>query len=193
VARPAGEGCLVSWRATKTSGYYEMVFTTQDDTQEKEYGTTVTIPPTMDPANPTKVIFIAGGAARETEPHGDDLSDATDIFETNASTVDPKIVTVESYVHGPLRAYRHSFDTVTTAPNAARTDGPLGNGDVAWSPRFCFRSRFFAIYVLARGINAGSNYAPAKRLEAVYDALTDKVLWRRWQATELRNLGDPTP
>jgi hypothetical protein len=71
-------------------------------------------------------------------------------------------------------------------------------GDISWSPRFCFRSRFFKIYVLAKSIvtmrgNGTPIHGPASRLEAVYDASDDKILWRRWQTTELRRLSDPVP
>ena len=106
----------------------------------------------------------------------------------------------DTFIHGPLRAYRHRLDDPATAPSAARalnpaeTDGP----DISWSPRFCFRSRFFKVYVLARSIvtlkgDGTPVYGPTSRLEAVYDAYLDKVLWRRWQATELRRISDPVP
>ncbi len=96
----------------------------------------------------------------------------------------------DTTVHAPLRAYRHDLDDAATAP--------IASTDVSWSPRFCFRSRFFKVYVLARSIvtlkgSGAPVYGPPSRLEAVYDAVDDKILWRRWQATELRRLSDPVP
>jgi hypothetical protein len=96
----------------------------------------------------------------------------------------------DSTIHGPIRAYRHGVDDAATAPSSAV--------DVSWSPRFCFRSRFFKVYVLARSVvtmrtDGAPVYGPTRRLEAVYDAYEDQVLWRRWQTSELRRLSDPVP
>jgi hypothetical protein len=109
---------------------------------------------------------------------------------------------------------------------------------VQWSPVFCFRSRFFGVYVLGRSLAHGwdpadpssldiptaqrgqvqkmimdGQPAPAqtdplypiymqqykfmndisgeRRLEAVYDAFADKILWQRESITEKRSMGDP--
>ena len=72
-----------------------------------------------------------------------------------------------------------------------------GNGDVSWSPQFAFRSRFFGVYVLGRGRLAKSDLdAPGRllgerRLEGVYDALKDEVIWQRSQLSDKRALGEP--
>lgn len=91
---------------------------------------------------------------------------------------------------------------------------PNFDGDVAWSPQITFRSRFFGIYVLGRGMARLWNSPPGRtppgetpddgltllqnlkcvgerRLEAVYDALKDEILWQRGPATEKRSLADP--
>ncbi|NUN03876.1 MAG: hypothetical protein HUU41_22450, partial [Bryobacteraceae bacterium] len=81
--------------------------------------------------------------------------------------------------------------------------GAAGDGDVAWSPRADFRGRYFMVYILARGIVTISkdpwsgvtttHYGATRRIEALYDALDDELLWRRNISTELRSLGDPSP
>jgi len=199
-------GELREWHAANARGHYEMTFSTADDTQVVAYmgeGTAT------NPGDP--VIFIRGNTQAtpnsgqsltgETPNLDPDLSDGTNVYQISDAMTGK--ATCHSFIHGPLRAYHIpdrgalKYDDPLQAPTATRTDGPLGNGDISWSPRFGFRSRFFAVYVLARGVTTESNgatgYGPTKRLEAVYDALTDKVLWRRWQTTELRNLGDPSP
>lgn len=91
----------------------------------------------------------------------------------------------------------------------------VGNGDVSWGPKFAFRSRFFGIYVLGRGELAGpwpdpNDTSPKattqrttvidrlksqgeKRIEAVYDALLDQIIWQRSPITDKRALGEPAP
>jgi hypothetical protein len=72
--------------------------------------------------------------------------------------------------------------------------GLAGNGDANWSPQFCFRSRYFGIYVLGRGMvqgGGGAQYVGERRLEAVYDAIKDELLWQRSPQGEVRALGDP--
>jgi len=75
---------------------------------------------------------------------------------------------------------------------------PTGNGDVSWSPQFAFRSRFYHIYVLGRGLIQKSDTDPDPpkvsgevRMEAVYDALEDRTLWTRTQLSDKRALGEP--
>lgn len=84
----------------------------------------------------------------------------------------------------------------------AAADPTKNHGDAAWSPRFCFRSRFFKIYVLAHGLEGGPgsdaepgklNFRGTRRLEAVYDALLDRIVWRRRQVTEKRDLSGFDP
>ncbi len=80
-------------------------------------------------------------------------------------------------------------------PALGSTDGSgfKGNGDANWSPQFAFRSRYYGVYVLGRGLLQGAT-APRslgeRRLEAVYDALKDEVLWQRSQLSDKRSLGD---
>jgi hypothetical protein len=109
--------------------------------------------------------------------------------------------------YGPMMAVGSSWDPedldpIWTSPYSAANPA-FNNGDFSWSPEFCFRSRFFAVYVLAHGLegNVDGDADPSKlrskgvrRLEAVYDALKDKILWRRSQTTEKRRLsGLDTP
>jgi len=85
-------------------------------------------------------------------------------------------------------------------------DDNVGNGDVSWSPKFAFRSRFFNIFVLGQGTaGPGSDTTTLadeelklrvqgeKRIEAVYDALLDQVIWQRAPVTDKRAMGEPVP
>lgn len=80
----------------------------------------------------------------------------------------------------------------------------LGNGDVSWGPKFAFRSRFFSVYVLGQGVAAPEIIGKPvtfqnlksqgeKRIEAVYDALLDQIIWQRSPITDKRALGEPAP
>jgi hypothetical protein len=80
--------------------------------------------------------------------------------------------------------------------NSGVPKGPsnITNGDVSWSPQFGFRSRYYGIYVLGRGLLQGASPQirdlGERRIEAVYDALKDEVLWQRSQLSDKRSLGD---
>ncbi|MCW8131716.1 MAG: hypothetical protein KIS92_15325 [Planctomycetota bacterium] len=198
---PNEPGELKAWHPTNGSGYYEMTFLDSDDLQLVEYGKPA--PGTFMPGD--QVIFVSGNTQMVTTNAGNletpnwstDQTDGTDIYDfADAAGTAP---TCHSTVHGPLRAYRNvegtGFDEATLKPTADRTSGTLGNGDVAWSPRFAFRSRFFMVYVLSRALQPDGQPSPGgtRRVEAVYDALKDRVIWRRTPATEKRSLGDPEP
>ncbi|MGD0090249.1 MAG: hypothetical protein ABSE73_10035 [Planctomycetota bacterium] len=169
--------------------------------------------------------------------------------------------TNDTFVWGPLRASQRASDQRVPDPlNAGAliylnpdqfssaglppilvTSGVNKDGDVSWSPQFTFRSRFFGIYVLGRGLerqwfdtfktgytyggpeNKNPNDTPGfpqnptpeqcalrglksdgvtpiqkalrvvgeRRLEAVYDAQKDEVIWQRAPATDKRSLADP--
>jgi len=178
------KGTLKAWHPTiSTTGYYEMSFHRSDDTQEMEYGTSVT------PALPgDKVVFINLNGEQDSPRWGNDQTDTTaEIYELYDG-INP--VQCESTVHGPLRAYQNdTYDPATAKPTM-----PAGT-DISWTPRLAYRSRFFAVYVLSRAL--GPNGTPysggTRRIEAVYDALKDEVVWRRQPATEKRSLGDPEP
>ena len=91
--------------------------------------------------------------------------------------------------------------------SAKRTSGTTGTGDVAWSPQFSYRSRFFAVYVLGQGKIQGRNtpeltpddsalrnrlkVTGERRIEAVYDALKDEILWQRSPLSEKHSLAEP--
>ena len=97
---------------------------------------------------------------------------------------------------GTMMSLGDPTDTFNTYSTAKMTSGHLGNGDVAWSPQFAFRSRFYAVYVLGRGLLQSGSGGPAKqagerRIEAVYDALRDEIVWQRAPAGNKRALGDP--
>lgn len=95
------------------------------------------------------------------------------------------------------------------APGQVPTSGARADGDVAWSPQFAFHSRFFGIYVLAHGLVRGWGNPevdpndpnlrdPARlkvvgerRLEALYDAVKDEVIWQRAPVSEKRSLAGP--
>ncbi|MCK6473762.1 MAG: hypothetical protein L6R28_18720 [Planctomycetes bacterium] len=184
---------LKEWRATNSSGYYEMTFFACDDTQE--VARLGAIPPP--PAPPTAIVSGGADGTLQTPEVTDDTVSGTDI-------IDGGNLVAESFVHAPLRAYRHGKDPATVpAPTAERTSGAAGDGDVAWSPRADFRGRYFMVYILARGIVTISkdpwsgvtttHYGATRRIEALYDALDDELLWRRNISTELRSLGDPSP
>ncbi|GMV78992.1 MAG: hypothetical protein AMXMBFR7_01760 [Planctomycetota bacterium] len=180
-------GALNLWRATKDvtwGGYYEMQFGS-DDTQEFAYD--ATLPLDVAP-NPYPIIVDAGlDGVLQTPNLTDDEVTGTQI-NTGVNYMS------DTWIHGQLRAYRLPNDAAVTTLVA---NPGLNNGDVAWAPRFGFRSRFFAIYTLARPIiDVQANvptYGAAQRSEIVYDALRDTVLFRREPATEKRTLGDPTP
>jgi hypothetical protein len=172
---------LLEWRASNHSlygGYYEMSFS-YDDRQ--------IILPEDTSADPAQAVVDPGAdLVLTTKPDSAD----TKVGETIQIGADLKAQTA---VHARLKSYRTELE-----PVVANADSAVNNGDVAWSPRFCFRSRFFKVYVLARSIvtlkgSGAPVYGPTSRLEAVYDAVDDKILWRRWQATELRRLSDPVP
>jgi hypothetical protein len=89
--------------------------------------------------------------------------------------------------------------TAVTVPaarsTASTTSGLNANGDVSWSPQFAYRSRFYHIYVLGRGLIATKEGAASKlsgetRMEAIYDALEDNAIWTRTQLSEKRALGE---
>jgi hypothetical protein len=97
-----------------------------------------------------------------------------------------------------------TFDTDGDGPNLAEPN--VGNGDVSWSPKFAFRSRFFSVFVLGQGmVGVGTDtttlaeeYAKLrpqgeKRIEAVYDALLDQIIWQRSPVTDKRAMGEPIP
>lgn len=186
---PDEVGELIAWRPTNSKGYYSMVFAASDDTQEFARNEVV-------PGPPAPQTVIDGHGALETPLLGDDTENSG-VIEPGGDGI------ANSYVHGPIRAYRHPKDDPATAPTAAVDSGTAGDGDVAWSPRADFRGRYFKIYILARGIvnisydpGKGKNithYGATRRIEALYDALDDELLWRRNVATELRSLGDPSP
>ncbi|MCZ7643689.1 MAG: hypothetical protein M5U26_00145 [Planctomycetota bacterium] len=181
-------GALNVWRATKDpvyGGYYEMHFGS-DDLQKYAFdaGTALGVAP-----DPYPIVIEAGADGVLQTPK---LSDDDDTAGTNITT-GPNYL-AETWIHGPIRAYRLPNDAALTTPVA---DLAVNNGDVAWAPRFGFRSRFFLVYVLARpylGKEGGVDvYGPPQRSELVYDALRDQVVSRREPATEKRNLGDPHP
>jgi hypothetical protein len=176
-----------------------------------------TLPSASDTKDPTGtyILPVDPAVALATTPdsaQGDKqveviVATANGVCSTNASGkiyVGPNLVT-DTYVWGPLRACQHTTDqsvsvNVVQKPSATLADGI--NGDVAWSPQFCFRSRFYQIYVLGRGLvrtfrpkdgvsTEFLNVTGTRRLEAVYDAWADKVLWEREQVSEKRALGDP--
>jgi hypothetical protein len=90
---------------------------------------------------------------------------------------------------------------------AKRISGATGTGDVSWSPQFSYRSRFFNVYVLGRGKiqgHTGPELNPAdpylrnnlkitgeRRVECVYDALKDEVLYQRTPLSEKHSLAEP--
>ncbi|MCY3019170.1 MAG: hypothetical protein NTW87_09110 [Planctomycetota bacterium] len=104
------------------------------------------------------------------------------------------------YGYGPMLAQGDpDYEMTRDDSTAKRTSGSQGNGDVSWSPQVAFRSRYFGIYVLGRGLIRGWSAAangPLKvtgerRMEAVYDALKDEIIWQRAPASDKRSLADP--
>ena len=148
----------------------------------------------------TSVIIVGtAGSKAVTQVINDDVLDAAN----NQIQVGENLIP-ETSVWGPIRASQRSRDmalpiNINQLPAAQVTSGRLQNGDVSWSPQFAFRSRFFGIYVLGRGLMGGydpNNSAALKvtgerRIEAVYDALKDQIIWQRTQVSDKHALGDP--
>jgi len=189
---PDSAGELQVWRATNASGYYEMTFSNSDDVQLKEYGKSYS-----GTFAGERIDFITTGGIPESPNWPNDLVDGTGIYESYDGATP---VVCNSTVHGPLRAYRNRENDSKPPPEVPLDESaqlPTAGVaiDVSWSPRFTFRSRFFCVYVLSRALNAnGQPYAGGtRRIEAVYDALKDRVLWQRQPQTYKRSLGDPEP
>jgi hypothetical protein len=90
---------------------------------------------------------------------------------------------------GPTNPY--PYLKYSTAQFTSGVPGAMG--DVSWSPQFAFRSRFYHIFVLGRSLERQSsssgyvtNMTGEKWLEAVYDGLTDQILWERPQVSSAR-------
>jgi len=94
-------------------------------------------------------------------------------------------------------ALTENYSTAKVDSGTIKAPNVTGNGDVSWSPQFAFRSRFYAIYVLGRGLQKNdADPNPPRvtgevRMEAVYDALEDRTLWTRTQLSDKRALGEP--
>lgn len=199
----ADPGALCHWHATDSSGYYEVTFGSSEDEQKKEFASVVPNP--VPPTTPEPFVLLGAtpntpAASALTPAAGDDTTVGSEILDGAAGTGN---TFVQTTIHAPIRTYRlpSPFDSSIPAPTATVADGL--NGDVAWSPRADFRGRYFKIYILARGIvtiakdpSSGvetTHYGATRRIEALYDALDDELLWRRNVSTELRTLGDPSP
>lgn len=91
----------------------------------------------------------------------------------------------------PTPTYPTTYSTTQYYPaNLPASSGMYQNGDVSWSPQFAFRSRFYNIFVLGRGLQTQqsattttTNIVGEKWLEAVYDGLTDQLIWQRTQVS----------
>lgn len=191
IAGTGAAGELMAWRATNATGHYEMVFSATDDKQKVQYLESVT--------DPLSDIVIEGNSGLETPVNS--MGSGDDVGGTNINAgPDGKC---DTFVHGPMRAYRHTLDNLEAEPTAKRNSGASANGDVSWSPRFAFRSRFFKIYVMGRSYQGTyfdedltrdvDVWGPIRRIEVTYDALKDEILSRREQLTEMRSLSDPDP
>jgi hypothetical protein len=152
----------------------------------------VAIPPTLTPLDITDLMFVrcrpynsalTGGRSGMYQMSFDDWTSVSPT--TNyAGSLGMMLTVGDSGVE-------HVSDDYSVA---ASDSGAKANGDVNWSPQFCFRSRFFGVYVLGRGLvqtGGGATITGERRLEAVYDAIKDEVLWQRSPDTELKALGDP--
>jgi hypothetical protein len=158
------------------------------------------------------VVVTAGAGTPHTPPlnvpyalTSTDVVSGSDIQMASDGAVPTPTCTAHTLVHPKLRAYRMLADAANTAfttPEASTSDvpdttvaGPT-HGDVAWAPQFAFRSRYYMIYVLARGQNTvyGTSVNSSwRRLQVCYDALSDTVLWQRSQLTEKAALFEPEP
>lgn len=157
----------------------------------------------LDAADQYVDVIIAGPNEESNSPNND--------IRVGETIIVNEWAIADSFVWGPIRASQRRYDmkldsNKLQAPNATLTSGSRANGDVSWSPAFAFRSRFYAVYVLGRGAIEKADLGPAAtatdieknvklagetRLEAVYDALKDEVLWQRTQLSEKRALGEP--
>lgn len=116
-------------------------------------------PPNPNNPDPTDVdvlvqlIVDGGNGISDTQIENDDVFDPT----LNVITVGPNLH-AETTVWGPIRASQRTQDqqlasNLAQVPTANLFSGSALNGDVAWSPQICFRSRFFSTYVLAQGLS----------------------------------------
>ncbi len=97
-----------------------------------------------------QAIIDGGNGVSDTEVP-DDVADPTGV----SVAVGPNKHN-ETIVWGPIRASQRGEDQILPSnidevPTASLLCG--SNGDVAWSPQICFRSRFYGMYVLAQGLN----------------------------------------
>jgi hypothetical protein len=69
--------------------------------------------------------------------------------------------------------------------------GPV-SADYTWGTEVKFTSRFFHIYVMSQTVADDAERRPLaeRRLHAVYDALTRKILWKRWHFYAKANMED---
>jgi len=174
----ADVGHLVSWRclpvgdSVKLTGFYQMAF----DDWSTYYG-------------PMQAM-------------GDYLYYSEGIQDTDA----------DDYLYSSARPWSGTIVPYLEFDVDPRSPAPVtgvGAGDVSWGPKFAFRSRFFAIHVLGQGDMQGwkgpeplaSDNAlrdklkaqGEKRIEAVYDALLDQIIWQRSPVTDKRAMGEPLP
>ena len=172
-AAPAGDDVVVQAIRLSTFDPFDAVpvgtdvFSTApgDDTYYyivPKLGTTqlLTSPRPVNPDNPdptdvdvlVQVIVDGGNGISDTQIENDDVLDPV----LNVITVGPNLH-AETTVWGPIRATQRSQDqqlasNFSQIPTANLFSGSALNGDVAWSPQICFRSRFFGTYVLAQGL-----------------------------------------
>lgn len=68
------------------------------------------------------------------------------------------------------------------------------NENTTWSVEFKFTSRFFYICVLGRAWDADAQIAVAtQRLQTIYDAESNKILWLRWNLSSQGSVADYAP
>jgi hypothetical protein len=92
--------------------------------------------------------------------------------------------------------YTYDFDNSqsgdhTKGDHTVDGAGPVSS-DYTWGTEVKFTSRFFHVYVMGRTVaeDAERRTLAERRLHAVYDALTRRVLWSRWHFYTRANMSD---
>ncbi len=89
--------------------------------------------------------------------------------------------------------YEYDISASSTS-GGARTMVGVGpvSADYTWGTEVKFHSRFFHIYVMGRAVadDTKQRTLSERRVHAVYDAATRKVLWQRWHFYPKSNMAD---
>ena len=94
---------------------------------------------------------------------------------------------------GVSGVYEYDFDPPPAGSPPAQTGGDKTSDQASatWGTEVKFTSRFFHIYVMGRTLDATTSETRAeRRLHAIYDTVTRRVLWSRWNFYAKANMTD---